>query len=233
MALYFSNATSKNVYIALLFSEPNTSACDPPFMKMGWWNLDPQETFRAWKIDLNLVGRHAAFFAEDSEHAVWPGDGHHWYNITNEKFGPQCFTDDSNCNRVVDFVPLDFKGCSDITVTLGPSVGGMSVQSAGCGPSLVVVPPRDSLTPISYTGTGFHPAQRVKLYLNGLVLRKAPIAIGGATADSNGTFSGYYLGGCDSAQLSSPNCVVQARDYSTDALIVESNTFLIPCGNIE
>jgi hypothetical protein len=127
MALYFQNAYSSTVWFSFLYYD--TSCAGTPFRKLGWYRLDPGQTLNLWDTDLRYVGP-AAFYAEewrDSGGATWSGTGNNWYPIRDVGFD-QCFDDDTGCNQQPDFIPLDFNGFVDVTVTLGPIAGQLDVH---------------------------------------------------------------------------------------------------------
>ena len=60
---------------------------------------------------------------------IWSGSGNNWYLISDVAFD-QCYDDNTNCNQQPDFVPLDFNGFADVTVTLGPEAGQLNIQGS-------------------------------------------------------------------------------------------------------
>jgi hypothetical protein len=72
---------------------------------------------------------------------------------------------------------------------------------------------------LSYEGKRFPPTATVELFLAGLTSRSAPLAVGTATADKDGNFSGVYSFLCGSS-LPSPNAILQALDWPSHYLIV-------------
>jgi uncharacterized membrane protein len=130
MALFFQNQYSDTVWIAFLYEDTGCGAT--PWHKMGWWQVDSGTTFNAWNTDLRGVNRYAAFYAEeyrDSGGATWSGNGNNWYLISDTRFD-QCYDNNSNCNQQPDFIPLDFNGYADLTVTLGPNPGQLATQGS-------------------------------------------------------------------------------------------------------
>jgi hypothetical protein len=130
MALYFQNTYPDTIWIAFLYYDPG---CSPtPFHKLGWWQVNSGQSFNAWNTDLRNVGQYAAFYAEeyrDAGGATWSGSGNNWYLISDVGFD-QCYDDNTNCNQQPDFVPLDFNGFADMTVTLGPAAGQLNIQGS-------------------------------------------------------------------------------------------------------
>jgi hypothetical protein len=128
MALYFRNSYPSTIWIAFLYHDPG---CSPtPFRKLGWWQVNSGDTFNAWSTDLRSVNRYAAFYAEEyAGGASWSGSGNNWYLISDAPFD-QCYDDNINCNQQPDFIPLDFNGFADMTVTLGPEAGQRNIQGS-------------------------------------------------------------------------------------------------------
>jgi hypothetical protein len=130
MALYFQNLYSDTIWFAFLYFDPSCSGTS--FKKIGWYQVNPGQTINFWNTDLRSVNRYAAFYAEeyrDSGGATWSGTGNNWYLVPDVAFN-QCYDDNTNCNQQPDFVPLDFNGFSDMTVTLGPAAGQLNVQGS-------------------------------------------------------------------------------------------------------
>jgi len=131
MALYFQNVTPETVWVSFLYNNPDCGANGgTPWRKLGWWRIDPGQTFIAWNTDLRTVNRYVAWYAEqyrDSGGATWSGNGNNWYSIPDIGFN-QCYDDQTNCNQQPDFNQLDFAGNSDVLVVLGPEPGQRSVQ---------------------------------------------------------------------------------------------------------
>jgi uncharacterized membrane protein len=131
MALYFQNRFSDTVWIAFLYNNPGCGANGGvPWRKLGWWRVDPGQTFNAWNTDLRTVNRYVAWYAEefrDGGGATWSGTGNNWYSIPDVGFN-QCYSDESHCNQQPDFNALDFAGNSDVLVVLGPRAGQRQEQ---------------------------------------------------------------------------------------------------------
>lgn len=135
MSLSFKNSYSDTIWIAFLYYDPGCNGA--PFRKLGWWQVNPGDTFNAWNTDLRNVSRYAAFYAEefkDSGGATWSGIGNNWYLIPDGGFN-QCYGDNSNCNQQPDFINLDFAGMADMTVTLGPAAGQLDISGSTPLPS--------------------------------------------------------------------------------------------------
>jgi uncharacterized membrane protein len=125
VALNFLNHYNKTIWLAFDYGD---KACGGPhpFRKQGWWAIQPGQTFNVWNVHLYDVNRFAQFYAESGS-ATWGGNL--TYRVTNQKFN-QCHDDDTNCDRLVGFAPLDFQNADngnghfvDMLVTLGPAAG--------------------------------------------------------------------------------------------------------------
>jgi hypothetical protein len=124
VALNFQNLHNNTIYLAFVYGD---KGCGPHhFRKQGWWAINPGQTFNVWNVHLYDVNRYASFYAEAGA-VTWSGSL--GYRITNSKFN-QCFDDDANCDRFVNFLGLDFQNADNgnhrfesMVVALGPAAG--------------------------------------------------------------------------------------------------------------
>src|SRR4029453_3738998 len=80
---------------------------EPPLQRWGGGGVNSGQIFNAWNVNLRLVNRYAAFYADDFKGGAWSRKGNNWYLISTSGFR-QCYDDNTNCNIQPNFVPLDF-----------------------------------------------------------------------------------------------------------------------------
>ncbi len=126
MALYFQNLLqSSSVNIAFAYYDPSCGPQNQNFRKMGWWVLQPNQTFLAWNTDLRTVNRYVYFYAATNGEGgglLWTGTGNAWLETTGAAFD-QCAFDNTNCDQWHDFIQLDFGGLPGWLIQLGPIAG--------------------------------------------------------------------------------------------------------------
>jgi hypothetical protein len=147
MGLWFENAYTDTVYIALLWYDPG---CSPdPWRKVGWYVAAPGASVRVVGGDLkNVQDRNFAWFAQAdwADGPCWSGDpAHNWYAIPHNAAFNQCYDDNTGCNAAYPFVAdtLD-SGATDFTIVLlEPGTAGQGFQ--GWASSIPGLPNRQLL----------------------------------------------------------------------------------------
>jgi hypothetical protein len=121
--LSFQNLTNQTVSVNLAYYDASCGNANQNFRKQGWWNISSMQTVQVWNVDLRTLNRYVYFEAEfGPDTPVWAGTGNAWTEITDNGFD-QCFLDQTNCTRWVDFQELDLGGLLGLVVQLGPQGG--------------------------------------------------------------------------------------------------------------
>jgi hypothetical protein len=136
MGLWFQNAYSDTVYIALLWYDPG---CNPPWRKSGWYEAAPGTSIEVIGGNLQTVqDPNFAWFAqaEWADGPCWSGDpAHNWYAIPHNAAFDQCYSDEAGCNAAYPFIAgvLD-PAWTDFTIALlAPGTAGQGFQGLAAG----------------------------------------------------------------------------------------------------
>src|SRR5664279_2362613 len=105
MGLWFQNAYTDPVYIAILWYNPGCGA--EPWQKSGWYEVAPGSSIEIVGANLQSIpDSNFAWFAQAdwADGPCWSGDpAHNWYAIPHNAAFDQCYSDNTGCNAAYPF----------------------------------------------------------------------------------------------------------------------------------
>jgi len=137
MGLWFQNADTDPVYIALLWFNPGCGA--EPWQKSGWYEVEPGSSIEVVGADLRSIpDSNFAWFAQAdwADGPCWSGDpAHNWYAIPHNAAFDQCYADNTGCNAAYPFIAATLsRSFADWTIVLlQPGVAGRGFQGCSFG----------------------------------------------------------------------------------------------------
>jgi hypothetical protein len=138
MGLWFQNAYTDPVYVAILWFDPSCSG--EPWRKSGWYLVASGSSVEIVGADLRSIpDSNFAWFAQAdwADGPCWTGDLSHNYAIPHNAAFDQCYADNTGCNAAYPFntATLSRSSADWTIVLLQPGVAGRTFQGCSYGMS--------------------------------------------------------------------------------------------------
>jgi Papain-like cysteine protease AvrRpt2 len=136
MGLWFQNAYTDPVYVAILWFDPSCSG--QPWRKSGWYLVASGSSVEIVGANLQSIpDSNFAWFAQAdwADGPCWTGDFSHNYAIPHNAAFNQCYTDNTGCNAAYPFNNATLsRSSADWTIVLfQPGVAGRTFQGCSYG----------------------------------------------------------------------------------------------------
>jgi hypothetical protein len=137
MGLWFQNAYSDPVYVAILWYDPSCSG--QPWRKSGWYLVASGSSVEIVGANLQSIpDSNFAWFAQAdwADGPCWSGDpAHNWYAIPHNAAFDQCYSNNTGCNAAypLNTATLSRSSVDWTIVLLQPGVAGRGFQGCSYG----------------------------------------------------------------------------------------------------
>jgi hypothetical protein len=138
MGLWYQNAYTATVYVAILWYDPSCGG-GQPWRKVGWYAVASGSSVEAVGANLKSIpDPNFAWFAQadGADGPCWSGDpAHNWYAIPHNAAFDQCYSDNAGCNAAYPFNAATLsKSTVDWTIILfQPGAAGQGFQGCSYG----------------------------------------------------------------------------------------------------